>query len=207
MSTRLVDRAARLLAGRTTRRGFLANTAVVGSALVVAPRTFVLEPTSAYASICGPARTYAAGYSAFCCTINRGRNRCPPGTFAGGWWRADGSRFCCSRGRPGARYYIDCQAECTRCSSGCRRHRPFCSRGCWNCRPHAACCTCDRRRVCANVFRYGQCHQEIACSGPVACRVVTCVPPYRLYRSCGSTSAVDNATAQHSAPCLSGRCA
>jgi hypothetical protein len=56
--------------------------------------------------------------------------------------------------------------------------------------------------VYCNYFRYGQCHQEIATSGPIACRVVTCTPPYATDPSCSPVSAVDNATAEHSAPGL-----
>ena len=41
------------------------------------------------------------------------------------------------------------------CNNGCD---PFCSQSCWNCQPHAASGTCDARRVCWNVFRYGQCN-------------------------------------------------
>ena len=49
------------------------------------------------------------------------------------------------------------------------------------------------RRVCCNYFRYGQCHQEIACSGPVTCRVVSCTPPYLSDSACTSTTCTDNA--------------
>jgi hypothetical protein len=203
--TKAVDKAAGLLSSRGTRRSFLAATAVVGSAVVVSPKKYLLEPTAAYAALCGPASTAASGYTAFCCTIYRGENKCPPGTFVGGWWRADGSSYCCTgSGQPGARYYIDCQAECRSCNDGCD---PFCSQSCWNCQPYAASGSCDARRVCWNVFRYGQCNTQLKCGGPVACRVVTCVPPYQLFGSCGSTTLYDNNTANHTAPCLTGACA
>ena len=76
----------------------------------------------------------------------------------------------------------------------------FCS-GCVECNCAAG---CDTRRVYCNYFRYGQCHQEIAQSGPIACRVVTCVPPYATDPSCSTASAVDNSTAEHasSSPCV-----
>ncbi len=202
--TGVVDKAAGLVSGKGTRRTFLASSAVVGSAVVVAPKKYLLEQTTAYAAVCGPGAGVNDGYTAFCCSIYRGENKCPPGTFVGGWWRADGSSYCCDGGRPGARYYIDCQAECKGCSSGCG---PFCSQGCWNCQPHAATGSCDARRVCWNVFRYGQCNTQIGCGGPVACRVVTCVPPYLLFPSCGATTLYDNNTANHTAPCLGGACA
>lgn len=207
MSTWLVDHASALLSRRSSRRGFLVSTAVVGSALAVAPRRYVLEPQSAYAAVCGPDTTFAAGYTAFCCTVNRGLNACPPGTFAGGWWKADGSSYCCdARGASAPRYYIDCQGECTACSGGCGGAGSFCSAGCHDCSCHAATGSCDTRRACCNYFRYGQCHQEVACSGPVACRVISCTPPYALFAECGSTSATDDNTAQHTAPCLIGAC-
>jgi hypothetical protein len=33
---------------------------------------------------------------------------------------------------------------------------------------------------------------------------VTCVPPYQLLSSCGSTMLNDHSTANHTAPCLEG---
>jgi hypothetical protein len=183
---RLVARLSTGLFGRqTSRRGFLAASAVVGSALAVDPWTFVTKPVSAYSTVCGSGAACADGWSVFCCTINNGANSCPPGSFVGGWWKADRSSFCCGS----ARYYIDCNAMCG--SS-------------WRC--HCNDTTCDRRRVACNQFRYGQCHQEISCYGPVVCRKVTCTPPWQLDHSCTSASATDNATVTHSAPCLPGAC-
>ena len=196
---RLVDASAQRLTRKDlSRRSFLVSTAVVGSALVVAPRKFILEPISAYATICGPASDCASGYTVFCCTINNGVNTCPPGTFAGGWWKADTSSWCCGST---ARYYVDCQGECTGC--GCSGS-PFCNPSCVDC---VAGCnggpSCDQRRVCWNVFRYGQCNQEIGCSGPVACRMVTCVPPWQIgWLACTADVATDDNTGEHSAPCL-----
>ena len=195
MSTRVALGAARLLAARTSRRGFLARSAVVGSALATTPVAFLLRPGTAYASVCGPSSSCSAGYTVFCCTINRGVNSCPPGTLAAGWWKADGASICGGN----ARYIIDCNATCSDCRSGCGH---FCSSSCWSCSCRCGpTSSCDQRRVCCNVFRYGQCHQEVPCVGPVACRVVTCVPPYQLGLSCSTASATDNATRDHSAPC------
>ena len=57
---------------------------------------------------------------------------------------------------------------------------------------------CDTRRVYCNYFRYGQCHQRSASPGPIACRVVTCTPPYADARwRAPPTLAVDNSTAEH----------
>lgn len=199
VSARIVQRAATALSGRgSDRRRFLSRAALVGSALAVAPAEFLLKPGTAYAAVCGSAATCDAGYTAFCCTINNGINACPPGTVVGGWWKADGSGFCGGS----ARYYIDCQGECTRCSNGCTAGESFCTSNCWNCSAHCASGTCDSRRVCWNVFRYGQCHQEVGCTGPVACRVVSCTPPWQVDPSCSTASATDNYTADHSAPCL-----
>ncbi|CAN5792660.1 hypothetical protein BH24ACT3_BH24ACT3_09780 [soil metagenome] len=167
------------------RRGFLARVAVVGSALSVAPLDFVLRPGTAYAQVCGPGASCSSGWTAFCCTVNQGRNSCPPGSFVAGWWKADNAGFCCGA----ARYILDCNATCpTQCR--CR-----CASG-----------TCDQRKVCCNQFRYGQCNQQISCFGPVVCRVATCTPPWQYDRACTTASATDNRTVNHGAPCLPNNC-
>ena len=99
MSTPLVDRVAGLLASRSSRRGFLARSAVVGSALAVGPWSFLTRPGTAYAAVCGIDSTCSSGYTVFCATINGGVNRCPPGSLVGGWWKSDGSGFCCGGAR------------------------------------------------------------------------------------------------------------
>ncbi|HET7530498.1 MAG TPA: twin-arginine translocation signal domain-containing protein [Mycobacteriales bacterium] len=198
-STSVVDAAAGWLGRRTSRRRFLQRVAVVGSALSVGGLDYVLRPGTAYASLCGRGASCSSGWTALCCTVNDGLNRCPPGSFAAGWWKADGASLCGGK----ARYYIDCQARCTDC--GCARGTHFCAQRCWNCKPHCAHNgTCDERRVCANVFRYGQCHQEIHCSGPVWCRAISCTPPWK-WEKCSTASATDNNTTTHSAPCLPSR--
>ena len=203
MSLRLVEHASKALGRNQTRRSFLTRVAVVGSALLTAPLDFILRPGTAYAAVCGPYAECSNGYTVFCCTVNRGMNRCPPGMFVGGWWRADGSSYCCdANGNASARYYIDCHPQCE-CSCGSSN---FCSSSCIACKCRCNETGCDRRRVCCNYFRYGQCHTEIRCSGPVACRVVTCIPPYELFDDCGSSLRIDNQTSQQTAPCLSGPC-
>lgn len=171
---------------RSSRRSFLVKTAVVGSALAVNPIRYATRPASAYDAVCGTGNTCADGWSVFCCTINNGSNSCPPGTFSAGWWKADNSSFCCGS----ARYYIDCNVMCgehrqCRCVTG----------------------TCDNRFDSCNQFRYGQCNQQIPCYGPVACRMVSCTPPWHLDLNCTTASATDNNTVTHSAPCLPGQCA
>ncbi|MEO6714312.1 MAG: hypothetical protein ABIM89_12895 [Mycobacteriales bacterium] len=205
MSARLVERAAEFLESRSSRRSFLMRAAVVGSALATTPLQWILKPGTAYAAVCGPGSSCTSGWAVFCCSINKGVNKCPPGTFVGGWWKADFSPFCCSGSGLGPRYYIDCHGRCSACTRGCEDG--FCSPDCVNCRCRCGTESCDNRRACCNYFRYGQCHQEIGCGGPVACRVVTCTPPYQLYPSCTPTSATDNRTRDHTAPCVSGRCA
>jgi hypothetical protein len=202
----LSEKAAGLLERRTSRRGLLARTAIVGTALAAAPATYLLRPGSAYAAVCGDGASCTSGWTAFCCTVNDGVNRCPPGTFAGGWWKADGSAYCCEGTARRPRYIIDCHGACTGC--GCRSGSNFCAAECRSCRCRCADAgTCDQRKTCCNDFRYGQCHQEIACSGPVACRMVTCTPPHQLYDACGSSSATDNRTVSHNAPCAGVPCA
>ena len=102
----------------------MARATVTATALSVAPVDFLVRPGTAYAQICecvpgtdcGCSQLCCDGYTQFCCTINDGVNACPPGTFAGGWWKADGSVYCA-----GPRYYIDCMGECQGC--GCWRRQ------------------------------------------------------------------------------------
>jgi len=185
LTERLVTGLSTRWAGKKVgRRSLLAGAAVVGSALATHPVQYATRPLSAMATVCGDGAACNEGWSAFCCTIT-GANQCPPGSFVAGWWKADRSGFCCGS----ARYYIDCNASC---GSG------------WKC--HCASGTCDQRRVACNQFRYGQCHPEISCYGPVVCRVVTCTPPWHFDKACGTTSLTDNRTVSHSAPCLPGTC-
>ena len=51
-------------------------------------------------------------------------------------------------------------------------------------------------------FRYGQCNQDVACVGPIACRIVTCVVPWQWDPSCDDTPATDNSTRFHDRACL-----
>jgi hypothetical protein len=200
----LVKQTSNFLASRSTRRGFLQRSALAATALSVAPIDYTLKPVSAYAAICACGgfncdcgALCCDGFTQFCCTINNGVNACPPGTFSGGWWKADGSIYCA-----GPRYYIDCQAQC-RCTTGCGAGG-FCTAACDGLTCQCALGSCGNRAVGCNVFRYGQCHQEIACAGRIACRVVSCTPPYLLDSSCTTTSATDDSTANHFAPCQNG---
>lgn len=184
VATRSGRRAART---GVNRRGFLGGAALIGAALMVDPWGYLTRPVAAYATVCGLDSTCAAGYTVFCCTINAGKNTCPPDSFVGGWWKADQSSFCGGS----ARYYIDCNAY--------RDGRYTC---------HCNQTTCDQRRVACNQFRYGQCNMQIPWSntGPVLCRVVSCTPPWVQFGgTCSSSSATDNRTATHSAPCVTGR--
>lgn len=182
LSQRIVNRASAIFSGKSSRRSFLTRTAMVGSALAVGPIDFLLKPGTAYGYLCG---TCSDGWTAFCCTIMNGRNVCPPNSFVAGWWKADNAAYCCGS----ARYIIDCNATCpTQCS--CR-----CAGG-----------SCDNRRTCCNQFRYGQCNTQIACYGPVVCRVATCTPPWQYDPSCTTSPATDNRTRDHGAPCLTTDC-
>jgi hypothetical protein len=194
-SERLVHAISGRFSNRVTRRSFLTKTAIVGSALTVTPWRYLLRPGTAYAALCGPAADCGSGWTVMCCTINGGQNTCPPGSIPAGWWKADNSGFCGG----GPRYYVDCNGHCGSCGCG---SSGICPPGCYNCGCHCASGTCDARRVCCNEFRYGQCHQELGCVGPVVCRVVTCAPPWQFDPTCTTASATANATALHDAPCL-----
>ncbi len=191
------------LLSRTSRRGFLAKATVTATALTVAPTELLLKPGTAYGFICecvpgsncDCSSACCDGYTQFCCTINDGVNACPPGTFAGGWWKADGSQYCA-----GARYFIDCMGECQNCGCGGGNFCPTCD----NLTCECALGTCSNRHVGCTEFRYGQCHQEISCSGRIACRVVSCTPPWVLDSTCTTVVQVDDNTANHYAPCQDG---
>ena len=181
-----------------SRRDLFVGAAVAGSALATNPKNYVLRPQPAYATICGPGNTASSGWTVFCCTVNKGVNACPPGSFAAGWWKAADSSWCGA----GYRYIVDCNASCSKCSTGCTDG--ICDSKCWSCSCGTGSSrTCDQRRVCCNAFRYGQCNTQVKCSGGVHCRVVSCVAPYK-WASCTTTSLVDDRTAEHSAPCLPG---
>ena len=200
MSQKLAERAAKLLGRKgTSRRSFLQKTAIVGSAVAVVPKDFLLRPTSAYAALCNCSGSSCAcgslccdGYTEFCCTMT-GVNMCPTGTIPAGWWKADGSRYC-----NGPRYYIDCNATC-RCGGG-----RFCPDGCSNAPWGCGCAKgdCNNRKAGCTQFRYGQCNQQVGTVGRIACRVVSCDPAVLAMSNCAPTLAVDNSTANHNRPCL-----
>ncbi|MCC5953410.1 MAG: S-layer homology domain-containing protein [Acidimicrobiia bacterium] len=199
-TARLVDRAAGLLANRFGRRGFLAGTAVAGSALATNPLAYALQPVDAYRAICNcsgsscPCGSLCCdGYTEFCCTLT-GHNTCPAGTILGGWWKVDGTAFC-----GGPRYYMDCNTPCGGCGCGANG---ICSGACSGTPCGCANGSCNNRKAGCTEFRYGQCNQQIACIGPIVCRVVTCVPPWALDATCTTTVRVDNNTANHDRPCL-----
>jgi hypothetical protein len=188
MSRWLQERTTRLLGAYTDRRGFLAKSAVVGSALATNPLQYVLKPTSAYAATCNcrgqPCVCGSAccdGYTDFCCTLT-GFNSCPGGTVPAGWWKADGSGFCAGS----ARYYIDCNVVPGNNPCSCK----------------CALDDCNHRAVCCTQFRYGQCHQELPVVGAIMCRVVTCTPPWVFDPTCTTDVLVDNNTRFHDAACL-----
>lgn len=194
-STKLVEAATGIAERRIGRRGLMTRVSLIGAALATNGLDLVLRPGSAYASVCGPGASCSSGWAAMCCTLNEGVNRCPPGTFAGGWWKATGARLCGGK----SRYYIDCHATCTKC--GCRGGSGFCARKCQNCKPKCADGRCDKRRSCYNHFRYGQCNHDRPCAGAIVCRAISCTAPYK-WDDCSTTSATDNRTTAHSASCL-----
>jgi hypothetical protein len=187
----LAERAARVLERRCSRRGFLSRLAVGGSALAVAPLRYTLRPGSAMGVItcsdCSPGQLCCDGWTAFCCTINEGLNECPPYSFIAGWWKCTnypGSGACA---KEGVRFYLDCnRLPGSSCPSGC----------------HCGKDQCTNRRTCCNVFRYGQCNEDIPGITEVVCRIIKCINPCELYAACNCTLKIENAVCAQEEPCL-----
>ena len=209
MSSVLVRRATALLDRPISRRGLLRRLTYGAAALSVAPLAYLLRPGTAYAAICSCSGqncdcsdSCCDGYTEFCCSMF-GDNVCPTGTVPAGWWKADGSGICDNASGAQPRYYLDCNiSDCGSC--GCGKNG-ICSGACQN--PHTFTCgcangDCDLRKASCSGFRYGQCNQGTQCVGPIVCRVVTCTPPWIWDSSCTTTSATDNLTRFHDAPCL-----
>jgi hypothetical protein len=211
MTPGFVERVGNLMSvGGIGRRSFLARMTMGATALAVAPGRYLLQPGTAYAAICtcsGQSCDCGSlccdGYTEFCCTMF-GPNTCPSGTVPAGWWKADGSGICDTAAGPQPRYYLDCNIiECGDCGCG---PNGVCSGSCQgpdtDFRCGCALGDCNNRKASCTQFRYGQCNQQIACLGPIVCRVVTCTPPWVWDPACTTTSATDNNTRFHNRPCL-----
>ena len=165
-----VMKAAGLLERKSSRRGFLIGSAMVGSAVAVAGCAPGTQPGSPYSHItdCARRRSAPTATPSSAAPSTSGLNTCPPGSFVGGWWRADLLQLL-QRHPLLHRLHAELLRARPRQRVLRRVHRvPL--------REVAA----TRARIYCNYFRYGQCHQEIGITGPIACRVVTCVPPYLI---------------------------
>ena len=202
LSSALVDRAAKALEGRISRRNLINRSAYVGSAVAVGSGLdLALKPGTAYGIICecGSAgcdcgSTCCSGFSEFCCAVS-GYNYCPENTVMGGWWVADNSSYC-----GGPRYYMDCNATCS-CDAGCGGGFAYCDPECDGLTCGCGSQGCDSYLTGCLQFRYGQCNQDVPCLGRILCRVVACVPPWTVDPTCTTAVAVDNGTAEQNEPC------
>jgi hypothetical protein len=183
-----------LLERRSSRRGLLARAAVAGSAFAVAPVRYLIRPGTAWAVLtpdgCPPGSRCQDGYTAFCCELEHGNNRCPDGTYVAGWWKCTdyrGSGLCSDQGY---RYYLDCnRSPGTQFPGGCQ-----CANE-----------NCNERRVDCNHFRYGQCNTQVQGETEVVCRLVICQHPGAVPGlNCNSTEMIDDNTCSHEAGCLKG---
>jgi hypothetical protein len=128
LGQRAVDTGHRLALRPHLRRGFLLRAGLLGTALAVDPKGYVLRPGTAYAAVCGPGPAPPAA----------GRSSAPPSTTASTPARPAPSRP--AGGRPTApplcggraRYIIDCNATCATCTTPGAR-AGICSTSCWSC--------------------------------------------------------------------------
>ena len=194
LSERLAAAAGRLLERRTSRRGALVRATVAGAAFTVAPIRYLIRPGTAWAVIaprdCHPHALCNDGYTAFCCEIEQGANRCPANTYVAGWWKCTsytGHGICQAEG---VRYYLDCNRHPhVVFPGGCQ-----CANG-----------TCKERRVDCNQFRYGQCNTQVVGTTEVVCRLVICQNPATVGGwGCNATEMIDNNVCAHGSGCLQG---
>jgi len=195
MTDKIVRKTSEIIAAKTSRRSFLARSAIIGSALAVSPLRYLTRPESAYAVI-RPGECSGGlctdGYTEFCCSMNFGSNACPEHAYVAGWWKCTnytGTKVC---NNAGVRYLIDCN----------RRPNYSCPGGC-----HCVTDTCQCRVTCCNQFRYGQCHTNVQGVTAVVCRIVRCVNPSTIENyKCGTQLIVDDNTCAHEACCNCGDC-
>ena len=194
MSERLARALGGLIERRTSRRGLIARSALAGAAFAVAPVRYLVRPGTAWGVLrsadCPPDSLCNDGYSAFCCELEHGHNRCPAGTYVAGWWKCTDYR---GRGlchEQGVRYYLDCnRIPGAVFPGGCQ-----CANG-----------TCSHRVVDCNQFRYGQCNTQVSGHTEVVCRLVICQHPATVAGlNCNGTLMIDNRVCGHESGCLDG---
>ena len=188
----LVRRASSFLSTRSSRRGFLVGIAVTGSAVAAAGVKFATRPGTAYAAD----HRLPAGLA-----VPRRLHR----VLLHDQRRAEQLSAGLVRRWLVARRLLELLQRNSllhRLHAGLLRARG--SRGrilrrCIECQCGGG---CDTRTRVLQLLPVRAVPQEIAESGPIACRVVTCVPPYLSDPACSPVSAVDNRTAEHTAACL-----
>jgi hypothetical protein len=159
-------------------------------------------------------------WTGFCCQMNDGSNSgCPTGTFVAGWWLAATNSSFCGGDK---RYIIDCNSRC-HSSGNCdqctgqvsHKNGRFCGNTSGNdpchegCIDHSCKCVgddCSKRRVACNWFRYGNCNQDVDCSGPVVCRLTRCTKPWVEFDCLQNVFELSPSTACHTAICLNDSC-
>jgi hypothetical protein len=199
-----MERTSALLERRSSRRGFLVRTAMVGAAFAAGPIRYLARPAAAWAetpTTCASGLC-TDGYTEFCCTLLDGGNVCPKNTFIGGWWSArppTSNRICGGR----RRFYLDCNSYPGHSVPGGR---------------HCARDDCNCRAAGWNRFSYFNCNTHLQHKGQlsyVVCRMVSCTNPCKIVggpspiadAKCRCAHKKDNATAMHDACCRCGECA
>ena len=171
--------------------------------MVTAPLEFGLKPRLGLRrdlqlqrfGVCRCGSACCDGYTEFCCTLN-GVERLP----ARHDHRRAGGR---STARRSAAAPPATTSTATRRADRARAATATCSGACSGVGCGCAGGDCNNRKSGCTRFRYGQCNQDVACVGPIVCRVVTCARAVdRSIRHAGPARGPTRRPQIHDRPCL-----
>ena len=184
------------LSSRSSRRGFLFRSTLVGSALALNPWRFLLRPGHRVRGVVRTGRELLVGLDRLLLLDQRGQQLVSPRKHPGRL--VEDRPVGLLRRRRALHHRLQRDLRHRAAAAAAASARRVVTTAAAIAAPDRATSAC----VCCNQFRYGQCHQELACVGPVVCRVASCRPPWEVDPTCTTASATANETALHTAPCL-----